>query len=123
MLEVLLALTLSASLLGVAAHYTYSLPTVQRSYDFALGNSLFDFSSMLYHNYSVSNCAASTNASCVHVILTQLQETFALRYVRLSLGNNASFVGSELSCSRFQQRCYVLPENGTYPVACLLVCD
>ncbi len=123
MLEALLAFALSASLLGIVANELYTSPLTQHSYDFGLGNALYDFPSMLYHNSTYRECFSSANSTCERIAIQQLRAFFLLKYARFSDAGTAIEDGSPSDCARFQERCYLSPEGGVYTLACLSVCD
>lgn len=123
MLEVLLSFVVLASLSSLAVNLLYASPTIQRSYDFNIGNALYDFGNMLYHNDSVRNCFIATDRKCELGIAKNLSVAFSLKYVRLSNAGDTAESGSEMYCSDFGERCYLIPKTSTYYALCLYVCD
>ncbi len=123
MLEVLLSLVILSAIASLSANILYASPATQRSYDFDIGNALYDFGNMLYHNDSVKACFVSAETQCELEIAEGLRSAFALKYVRLSQEGKTAERGSERYCSMYQERCYPVSVNGTYSVLCLYACD
>lgn len=123
LLEVLLSFTILASLSGFAVNLLYASPATQRSYDFDVGNALYDFESMLYRNGTVKNCFIAADQQCELGIAENLVTAFSLKYVQLSDAGAMVKRGMEQYCSISQERCYPIQRNGTYDMLCLYVCD
>jgi hypothetical protein len=111
-----------ASLLGFAANMLYAAPSVQRSYDFNIGNALYDFGSTLYRDSNTTSCVTALNRQCELGMEENMSEEFSLKYVQLSYDGDVVDTGSITGCAACGGRCYMLPENGTYGEACLYVC-
>ena len=123
MLEVLLSCAMLASLLGFVANVLYASPSTQNAYDFRMGNALYDFGSMLYRNAAVMDCITTSNRQCELGIEGNLSSALSLKYVQLSFKGMVVASGSEERCTDSQERCYLMPANGTYGLLCMHICD
>ena len=79
LLEVLLSFVILASLSSFAANMLYAAPTAQRSYDFNIGNALYDFESVLYRNSTVRACFVAADPHCELGIAENLSIALSLR--------------------------------------------
>jgi hypothetical protein len=123
LLEILLSYAILASLSGLAVNLLYASPAAQRSYDFGIGNALYDFGNMLYRNATAKDCFIDADQKCELGIARNLSTAFSLKYVQLSDAGVTVESGSERYCAASQERCYPIPRNGTYHLLCLYVCD
>ncbi len=123
LLEVLLSFVILASLSSFAANMLYAAPTAQRSYDFNIGNALYDFESVLYRNSTVRACFVAADPHCELGIAENLSIALSLKYVQLSDAGMEVKSGSGQHCTKSQERCYPILRNGTYNMLCLYVCD
>ncbi len=123
LLEVLLSLTILASLGSFAVNLLYASPTTQRSYDFNIGNALYDFGNMLYRNSTIKACFIAADRECELGVVENLSIAYSLKYAQLTDAGVTTESGSEHYCTKDQERCYPIQRNGTYDVLCLYVCD